>query len=68
MELNTGLPGFRRIQKMIQNKSAVEIKLISADVVSGQVRWQDPECICLVDGSGNETLVWRQAILYLKPM
>lgn len=66
-ELNTGLPGIRRIQRSIQNQQKVEIKLSTGDVLKGKVRWQDPECLCLLDEADHETLIWRQSIAYLKP-
>lgn len=66
-EFNTGQPSTRRLQKSIQEKNSIEIKLISGETLQGQVIWQDGECICLRDESGQDTLVWRTAILYIKP-
>lgn len=66
-EFDTGLPSTRMVQNLIKEKKEVEIKLISDDLVMGKVLWQDQHCICLVDHYDQSTLVWRQAIAYLKP-
>lgn len=66
-ELDTGLPNIRQIQGLIRDGKEVEIKLVTQDVLIGQLRWQDQECLCLVTHDGLSTLVWRNAIAYLKP-
>ncbi|AFZ52111.1 Hfq-related RNA-binding protein [Dactylococcopsis salina] len=66
-EFDTGLPSTRMVQNLIKEKKEVEIKLMSDDLVMGKVLWQDQHCICLVDHYDQSTLVWRQAIAYLKP-
>lgn len=65
--LNTGLPGVRWIQRAIRDQTPVQIKLVSQELVTGKVRWQDPECVCLMDPEGQEWLLWRQGILYVRP-
>lgn len=65
-EFNTGLPGIRRIQRAIQNKDTVEVKLNTGDTFTGTVRWQDPEWICLAQADEQEILVGRTAVAYLK--
>lgn len=66
-ELETGLPSTRQIQSMIRDNKEVELKLITGDLLAGKIRWQDPHCISLVDQYDQDTLVWRQGIVYLKP-
>jgi host factor-I protein len=66
-ELETGLPSFRQLQKLIQTGSEVELKLVTNDLLVGKVRWQDDLCICLMDHYDQQTIVWKQAIAFLKP-
>ena len=67
LELETGLPSTRQIQSMIREETEVEMKLTTGDVLVGKVRWQDPDCVCLLDPHDQPTLVWRQAIVFIKP-
>ncbi|MBD2329829.1 RNA chaperone Hfq [Alkalinema sp. FACHB-956] len=67
LELETGLPSTRQIQNLIKDGNDVEFKLVTGDLLSGKIRWQDPHCICLVDQYDQPTIVWRQAIAYMKP-
>jgi host factor-I protein len=66
-ELETGLPSVRQIQSLIREGKEVEMKLVTGDLLAGKVRWQDQECVCLLDQYDQPTIVWRQAIVYLKP-
>ncbi|MBD2159282.1 MAG: RNA-binding protein hfq [Limnothrix sp.] len=66
-EFNTGLPSTRQVQTAIKNKQEVELKLLTNDLIAGKVRWQDSDCICIVDHYDQPTIVWRHAIAYLKP-
>lgn len=66
-EFDTGLPSTRMVQNLIKDEKDVEIKLLSDDLIVGRVLWQDQNCICLVDHYDQSTLVWRQAVAYLKP-
>jgi len=66
-EFDTGLPSTRMVQNLIKEEKDVEIKLLSEDLVVGRVLWQDQHCLCLVDHYDQSTLVWRQAVAYLKP-
>ncbi|MGB3534098.1 MAG: RNA-binding protein hfq [Microcoleaceae cyanobacterium] len=65
-EFDIGLPSIRQIQTYLKDKQPVEIKLITNDVLEGTISWQDQNCICLQDAQQQTTLVWRQAIAYLK--
>ena len=66
-ELETNLPSTRQVQTLIQEKSEVELKLVTDDLLVGKIRWQDAHCICLHDHYDQPTIVWRQAVVYLKP-
>lgn len=66
-ELDAGLPSIRQIQTLIKDGAEVELKLSTGDLLAGKVRWQDNLCLCLVDQYDQLTIVWRQAIVYLKP-
>jgi host factor-I protein len=66
-ELQTGIPSFRQLQTLIQSGSEVELKLVTNDLLVGKVRWQDDICICLMDHYDQQTIVWKQAIAFLKP-
>lgn len=66
-EFNTGQPSTRRIQKIIQEKGSVQIKLISGDSLQGKVIWQDSDCVCIKDESDQDVMIWKTSILYLKP-
>ncbi|MGF1481976.1 MAG: RNA-binding protein hfq [Cyanophyceae cyanobacterium] len=66
-ELNTGLPSTREIQNLIRNEQSVELKLVTDERLVGKIAWQDPTCLCLIERNEQSTLVWRQALVYLKP-
>jgi len=65
-EFDTALPGVRQVQSYIKDKQEVEIKLITDDLMVGKIIWQDADSICLMDHYNQQTLVWRQALVYLK--
>ena len=66
-EFDTSLPGIRQIQNYIKDKQEVELKLITDDLIVGKILWQDANSLCLVDHYNQQTLIWRQALVYLKP-
>jgi host factor-I protein len=66
-ELETGLPSIRQIQNLIRETKEVELKLVTGDLLAGKIRWQDSYCISITDQYDQDTIVWRQAIVYLKP-
>lgn len=66
-ELETGLPSIRQIQTLIKDQTDVELKLITQELLTGKIRWQDTDCLCLTDREDQPMIVWRQAIAYLKP-
>lgn len=63
---DTNLPSVRQVQSVIKAQKRVELKLLTGEVLSGVLRWQDQNCIAIVDDSNQQTLVWRQSIAYLK--
>ncbi|MGB2925333.1 MAG: RNA-binding protein hfq [Limnothrix sp.] len=68
-EFNTAYPSIRKIQNHVKDNTAMEIKLLTNDVVTGKLLWQDPHAICLAlaaDGGDKEMIVFRQAIAYIK--
>ncbi|MBW4420119.1 MAG: RNA chaperone Hfq [Myxacorys californica WJT36-NPBG1] len=67
LDLDTGLPSTRQIQTIIREETEVEMKLTTGDVLTGKVRWQDTHCICLLDPHEQPTIIWRQAIAFIKP-
>ena len=66
-ELPTGLPSIRQIQTLIRETREVEVKLSTGDLLTGKIRWQDPDCVCLFDHYDQPTVIWKQAIVYMKP-
>ncbi|EAZ91540.1 Hfq-related RNA-binding protein [Crocosphaera chwakensis] len=66
-EFDTGLPSVRQIQKYIKDKQKVVIQLATAETITGQVLWQDSQCLCLSDESNQSLLIWRHALIYIKP-
>ncbi|MFB2935140.1 RNA-binding protein hfq [Aerosakkonemataceae cyanobacterium BLCC-F154] len=63
---DTNLPSVRQVQSVIKAQKRVELKLLTGEVLSGILRWQDQNCIAIADDSNQQTLVWRQSIAYLK--
>jgi host factor-I protein len=63
----TGTPSVRQIQKLIKDKTDVEVKIVTNDILAGQIRWQDPECLCLATYENKQIVIWRQAIVYIQP-
>ena len=65
-EFETGLPSVRQIQGFIKEGQEVEIKLLTQDLLVGQLRWQDQHCVCLNTQEGLPVIVWRHAIAYMR--
>lgn len=66
-QLDVGLPSVRQLQNLIQEGSEIEVKLITNDLLVGTVRWQDMDCLCILDHYDQPTIIWKQAIVFLKP-
>jgi host factor-I protein len=66
-EFDTTLPSTRQVQNLIKQTIPVEFRLLTGDVITGKILWQDPQCICIADENSQQTTVWKQAIAYIKP-
>ena len=66
-EFDTGLPSVRQVQRYIKDQQKIVIQLSTKETIIGQVLWQDPQCICVSDQSEQSLLIWRQALIYIKP-
>lgn len=66
-EFDTALPSIRQVQTLIKEAIIVELKVVTGDLLTGKIGWQDQNCLCLLDENNQPTTVWRQAIVYLKP-
>lgn len=66
-EFETGLPSVRQMQALIKDNTEVEVKLVTSDLVVGKLRWQDTNCLCVIDHYDQPTIVWKQAIVFIKP-
>lgn len=67
-EMDTGLPSVRQIQSLIRDKRNVEVKLMTGDIITGQMVWQDVTCCCLATSDGARFQIWYHAIAFLKPL
>ena len=67
IEFDTSLPSIRQVQNLIKKAAVVELKLVTGDLLTGRVLWQDPQCVCLADESSQQTTIYKQAIAYIKP-
>ena len=50
---------------LIREQTAVECKLLTGDVLTGSVVWQDTHAVCL-SADGSTFILNRAAIAYLK--
>jgi host factor-I protein len=67
VELETSLPSVRKFQTYIKDKTLIEIKLITNDVLTGTLLWIDPMYCCLVDAAQKQILMAFSSIAYVKP-
>ncbi len=65
-EFDTSLPSTRQLQNLIKQAVPIEIKLVTGDILTGRVMWQDQYSVCLVDDASQQVIIWKQAIAYLK--
>jgi host factor-I protein len=65
-EFDTGLPSVRQVQGFIKDGTEVELKLLTQDVVTGYLRWQDVNSLCISTLDGQSMIVSRHAIAYIK--
>ena len=67
IEFDTGLPSIRQVQTLIRDQQTIELKLLTGDVFTGMVVWQDAYALCLsVDG--QTMIAMRTAVAYIKIM
>lgn len=64
-DFETGLPSIRQVQMLIRDQQGVEVKLMTGDVINGNVRWQDQNAVC-VEADGQMMILMRGAIAYIK--
>lgn len=67
-QFQTGLPSVRQIQGLIKDATTVEIKLMTNELLSGILRWQDQDCIGLLSEDDQSIMIWRNALVYIKPL
>ncbi len=67
-ELDINQPSTRQIQQLIKEKSRLEIKLVTGDVLSGELFWQDADYFCLTDNSNGRMIIGKSAVAYIKPL
>ncbi len=67
-ELDINQPSTRQIQQLIKEKSKLEFKLVTGDVLSGELFWQDADYFCLTDNNNNKVIINKLAVAYLKPL
>ncbi|MBE9199180.1 MULTISPECIES: RNA chaperone Hfq [unclassified Nodularia (in: cyanobacteria)] len=65
-EFDTSLPSIRQLQELVKQKAEIELKLLTGDLVTGKIFWQDQNCICIVDDRNQQLTIWKQAIAYYK--
>jgi len=64
-ELATNLPSVRQLQSLIREAQEVELKLITNEIFTGRVRWQDTSCLCILDEQEQPIIIWYHAIAYM---
>ena len=65
-KFDTGLPSIRQVQTLIRDQKAVEIKVTTGDTITGALAWQDVNAICVKGADGQNTILMRGAIAYVK--
>lgn len=65
-EFDTGLPSIRQVQTLIRDQQAVEIKVTTGDTITGALSWQDANAICVKSADGQNTILMRGAIAYVR--
>ena len=66
-DFDTALPSIVQVQTLIKQAIIVELKLLTGDLLTGKISWQDQNCLCVIDQSNNPITVWQHAIAYVKP-
>lgn len=63
---DTGLPSIRQVQTLIRDQQAVEVKVTTGDTLTGALLWQDANAICVKGADGQNTILMRGAIAYVR--
>jgi|GEM_PF-456975 len=63
---DTGLPSIRHVQAFIRDQQTVEVKVTTGDTLVGSLIWQDANAICVKGTDGQDTILMRGAIAYIK--
>ena len=66
IELDVNLSSIRYTQGLIKDKIGVEIKLLTNDVFTGKIVWQDPQSISIRDANDQKILVYRHSIAFIR--
>lgn len=66
-EFQQSLPSIRQVQNLISEKTRVGLKVSTGDFLTGKVIWQDVNCLSIQEDGAAATIVWKQAIVYIKP-
>ena len=66
-DFDTALPSIVQVQTLIKQAIIVDLKLLTGDLLTGKISWQDQNCLCIIDQSNNPITVWQHAIAYVKP-
>ena len=67
-EFDTSLPSTKQFQTFIKQTQQLEVKLVTGDIISGRIVWQDHHCMLFIDSKDQKTTVWKQAIAYIRPV
>jgi host factor-I protein len=67
-EFDISLPSIRQVQNLIKQAVPIELKLLTGDLLIGTIMWQDQNCMCIVNENSQQTIVWKHAIAYIKPI
>ncbi len=65
-QFDTDLPSIRQVQAIIRDQEAVEIKVTTGDTLTGALAWQDANALCIKGTDGQDTILMRGAIAYVK--
>jgi len=63
--LNTSLPSTRRMHRLIREKSDIQLKLLTGEVITGNLLWLDEHCLAVKSGE-DTMMIWSHAIAYMK--
>lgn len=65
-DFDTGLPSTRKMQTLIRDQQSVEVKVTTGDTLTGSLTWQDANAICVKGADGEDVILMRAAIAYVK--